>query len=105
MTSKYVARIDQPDAATRQTTVISGKTVEEVGFGKIEEEQSRLDKLKIALVDGQRIKKAVTSTNGEIERICPKITDLDLSRNLFEDLGEVKEICGQLKDLKTLRLK
>jgi tubulin-specific chaperone E len=40
----------------------------------------------------------------EIERTCPRITELDLSRNLFERLGAVAEICRGLNSLRSLRL-
>ena len=40
----------------------------------------------------------------EIERTCPRITDLDLSRNLICSLETVGNICAPLKCLKALRL-
>jgi len=40
----------------------------------------------------------------EIQNICPQITSLDLSRNLFSSLSTVAEICRPLKELRTLRL-
>ncbi|PBP24547.1 CAP-Gly domain-containing protein [Diplocarpon rosae] len=83
--------------------VISGKTVEEVGFDKIRAQQARLHELKIVLVDGQRISHAENSP-GEIRTVCPKIDELDLSRNLIEKLAEVAEICAELESLKSLRL-
>jgi hypothetical protein len=83
--------------------VISGKTVEEVGFEKIQREQSQLNKLKIVLVDGLRVNRAASDSS--IRDVCPKIVDLDLSRNLFEDYGEIIQICKELDDLRHLRLK
>ena len=35
---------------------------------------------------------------------CPRITSLDLSRNLFSSLQTVAEICAPLAELRTLRL-
>ncbi|KAI9644933.1 hypothetical protein NHQ30_006967 [Ciborinia camelliae] len=100
--------------------VISGKVAEEVGFAKIAEQQARVHELKVVLVDGQCINRAHTElhTMGAyatsaiptravdltIGEACPSIIELDLSRNLFEALGEVEKICEQLKNLKTLRL-
>ena len=42
--------------------------------------------------------------HSEIHEVCPKITELDLSRNLFESLHEVAAICDQLEHIKILRL-
>ncbi|KAL5314003.1 hypothetical protein ACEPPN_018427 [Leptodophora sp. 'Broadleaf-Isolate-01'] len=83
--------------------IISGKTVEEVGFDKIRAQQARLHELKIVLVDGQRVSIAERSTL-EIRTVCPKIEELDLSRNLFDSLAEVAKICTELESLKSLRL-
>ncbi|KAL2067119.1 hypothetical protein VTL71DRAFT_1543 [Oculimacula yallundae] len=83
--------------------VISGKTVEEVGFDKIRAQQARLHELKIVLVDGQRISTAESSSL-EIKTVCPKIEELDLSRNLLENLAEVARICAELDSLKSLRI-
>ncbi|KAF4632544.1 hypothetical protein G7Y89_g5575 [Cudoniella acicularis] len=82
---------------------ISGKIAEEIGFDKIWKEQSKLQELKIVLVDGLRINKAGDGQN--IRATCPKIVELDLSRNLFQDIEEVVKICGELDDLKSLKLK
>jgi len=97
------AKYATSDPSAAQITVISGKTVEEVGFEKIQREQSQLNKLKIVLVDGLRINRAISDS--AIRDVCPKIADLDLSRNLFEDCFEIVEICGELDDLRSLRLK
>ncbi|KAI9050721.1 hypothetical protein LZ554_004841 [Drepanopeziza brunnea f. sp. 'monogermtubi'] len=83
--------------------VISGKTVEEVGFDKIRAQQARLHELKIVLVDGQRISHA-QSNAGEIKSVCPKIEELDLSRNVIESFREVVKICGELGSLKSVRV-
>lgn len=84
--------------------VISGKTVEEVGFDKIRAQQARLHELKIVLVDGQRITHAEKLEN-EIQTVCPKIEELDLSRNLLQYFAEVARICTELDSLKSLRVK
>ncbi|KAG4441200.1 hypothetical protein IFR05_003318 [Cadophora sp. M221] len=83
--------------------IISGKTVEEVGFDKIRAQQARLHELKIVLVDGQRVSIAESSAL-EILTVCPKIEELDLSRNIFDSLAEVARICTELESLKSLRL-
>lgn len=99
--------------------VISGKVAEEIGFDKIAEQQAQVHELKIVLVDGQRINRAhtrlhdasatqgvaETATDLTVGEACPSIVELDLSRNLFVSLDEIENICSQLKNLKTLRLK
>lgn len=40
----------------------------------------------------------------EIRMTCPRITSLDLSRNLFSSLQTVAQICAPLTELRTLRL-
>ncbi|CZS90827.1 related to tubulin-specific chaperone e (tubulin folding cofactor E) [Rhynchosporium graminicola] len=86
-----------------EVNVVSGKTVEEVGFDKIRAQQGRLHELKIVLVDGQRISTAENSAL-EIRNVCPMIEELDLSRNLLSSLAEVARICTELDRLKSLRI-
>jgi hypothetical protein len=40
----------------------------------------------------------------DIRDVCPRITELDLSRNLFEDWAEIVSICEQLDNLRSLRV-
>lgn len=84
--------------------IISTKEVQEIGFDKIRTRQGQLNELKIVLVDGLRISKAESSEDA-IERDCPMIVELDLSRNLFRGWVEIIKICKKLKNLQTLRLK
>ncbi|KAH8598971.1 hypothetical protein B0O99DRAFT_650195 [Bisporella sp. PMI_857] len=95
--------INQPfTIALDKPIEISGKTVEEVGFEKIKKQQSQLHELKIVLVDGYRINKA--GPRNTIKYVCPKIMELDLSRNLFEDCSEIIKICEELDSVRSLRL-
>ncbi|PMD64079.1 uncharacterized protein K444DRAFT_609404 [Hyaloscypha bicolor E] len=99
-----------PDDPSRIDTMgqieISGKVVQEVGFDKIREQQSQLHELKIVLVDGMRINKAQYDPRKhlEISIVCPKIVELDLSRNLFENFWQIMEISKHLVELRKLRL-
>ncbi|RDL42272.1 uncharacterized protein BP5553_02251 [Venustampulla echinocandica] len=82
---------------------ISGKVVEKVGFDKIRKQLAQLNELKIVLVDGLRINCAEKPSR-TIRETCPKIVELDLSRNLFEDFEVVVHVCGGLDNLRTLKL-
>ena len=82
------------------------KTVEEVGFEKIRQQLAILNELKIVLLDGLCL--ATPRDDPELAKIretCPKIQELDLSRNLFERWEEVVKICEQLEELRSLKVK
>ncbi|KAE8375150.1 hypothetical protein BDV26DRAFT_283726 [Aspergillus bertholletiae] len=92
---------------------ISGKIVEEVGFDKIRKQLAELQELKIVLLDGLQVAGVIAheisaeqfqSVCGEIEQTCPKIIELDLSRNLLNRWRDVASLCASLKRLKTLKL-
>jgi len=87
---------------------ISGKLVEEVGFERIRQQQALLHELSIVLLDGLRIRGLGPGTDihkvqEEIENICPNISELGLSRNLFEDWNDIVDICSPLKKLRVLK--
>jgi hypothetical protein len=84
--------------------VISGKVAEEVGFEKIRRQQAQLHRLTVVLVDGLRIGAAETIDH-IIRNTCPRVTELDLSRNLFDDFEVIVRICGELDCLTSLRIK
>ncbi|KAJ0425190.1 hypothetical protein BJY00DRAFT_274932 [Aspergillus carlsbadensis] len=105
----------EADAAQHSEKPIqfNGKIAEEVGFDKIRKQLAELDELKIVLLDGlcvtgvlaqEASREQIEEARGEIERICPKITELDLSRNLFTAWEDVADVCGSLERLKLLRL-
>ena len=80
---------------------------EEVGFDKIRTQQARLHELKIVIVDGLRVGSAVGDGEDldEIAKTCPKIVELDLSRNLFTEFAVVRDVVGQLKHMRRLKLR
>ena len=112
----------------------SGKQIEMIGFDKIEKQQSSVPPISLlqfcspphrrlvpivvfegSNVDGSNLGELTTvvldsmlvgeaDSYGEIARTCPRITDLDLSRNLICSLETVGNICAPLKCLKALRL-
>ncbi|QDS74675.1 hypothetical protein FKW77_009537 [Venturia effusa] len=88
---------------------ISGKEVEEVGFDKVRKQQAGLGDLKIVLLDGLCVDQHVTTdclpnALPQIREVCPRIEELDLSRNLLSRWGAIAAICEQLINLKSLRL-
>ena len=95
-----------------QPIEISGKVVEEVGFDRIWKQLSVLEELKIVLLDTLCLRAvsldqrplAVAQAQQDLSRACPKIQELDLSRNLLETWDDVAEICRPLKHLKFLKV-
>lgn len=108
---------DAPSAqsGSQKAIEISGKVVEEIGFDKIRKQLAELQELRIVLLDGLRISGVLSSYDQpdvqvreaakDIAVTCPKVIELDLSRNLLCRWREVWEICNQLKHLKRLKLK
>ncbi|KAL2016954.1 hypothetical protein VTK56DRAFT_2830 [Thermocarpiscus australiensis] len=97
--------------------VFSGKVAEEVGFDKVRRKQAQLDELHFVILDGAQVayasQPAATGTGAHVKNgsrqqsigeICPKVRELDLSRNLFERFGTVVEICSELRLLRSLRV-
>ncbi|PGH18587.1 hypothetical protein AJ79_00366 [Helicocarpus griseus UAMH5409] len=116
---KYVSELQhmrsgQTDVASPTKPIeISGKIVEEVGFEKIRKQLAELQELRIVLLDGLRVhgvlagEGSTEAYENELEiigRTCPKIVELDLSRNLIRRWKDVADICKQLKFLRILRL-
>ena len=105
----YNVRFDNSD----DTIKISGKAVEEVGFDKIRRQLANLKQLRIVVVDNLRIKsiggdlisaqKPTTFQTSEIGGLLPNVSELDVSRNLFETWNEVAEICQRLPRLTSVR--
>ncbi|KAI1336840.1 Thioesterase/thiol ester dehydrase-isomerase [Xylariaceae sp. FL0016] len=96
---KYTAELSNAGAIQ-----FSGKVAEEVGFEKIRKKQARLSELKYVVLDGACIKSAYDDGDARISETCPKVIELDLSRNLFQTIGSVIEICSDLTSLRNLRL-
>ncbi|CAO3577068.1 unnamed protein product [Absidia cylindrospora] len=81
---------------------LSGKEVENVGFDKIQKEQSQLSDLKVVGLSDMNI-----VTDGEDQAITKanlSIEDIDLSKNLINDWTTVASITSQLPCLSMLRL-
>lgn len=98
---KYTSEISAASAQIR----FSGKIAEEVGFDKIRRKQADLAELKFAILDGTRVAHVYADGDERISKLCPKILEVDLSRNLFTRIGTVVKICSELPGLRHLRLK
>ena len=120
MHSKYAPDARSSDGegtAAANVIEISGKIVEEVGFEKIRRQLAALHELRIVLLDGLCVAGALacpmsaasdTAWLRELEEIgktCPKIVELDLSRNLIELWEDVAGICSALTVLRSLKVK
>ncbi|KAF7548456.1 hypothetical protein G7046_g8666 [Stylonectria norvegica] len=86
--------------------VISGKRAQEIGFDKIRRKQAQAAELKIVILDDMQVASALADgeTEGAIEKTCPKIIQLDLSRNMFDRLRPVVDICRELPALQSLSI-
>lgn len=101
-----------------QSIRISGKEVEEVGFDKVRKQLANLHELRIVILDGlciaRPLSRNLSAAGGDsgapldsaddIRRTCPRIAELDLSRNLFEEWREILSICQQLETLNSLKI-
>lgn len=124
LTKKYNSFDGSKDTAAEEKIQISGKTVEEVGFDKINRQLAALQELKIVVLDGLCVagvnnfpqeaeENEAVSTHPSarwsfVEGLKSKnlsIVELDLSRNLLETWIDVIGICGALKHLAALELK
>lgn len=106
--NKYASEYTQQDGRRLHAEIIFfGKVAEEVGFDKIQRKQARLDELKIAILDDMLIGSArgEGEEEGIITKTCPKVHQLDLSRNLFNHLGPVLDVCRELPLLQSLTIK
>ncbi|KAK1844799.1 CAP-Gly domain-containing protein [Colletotrichum chrysophilum] len=87
-----------------QIVFFGKKPAEEVGFDKIRRQLARVEDLTIVILDGTRIAIDVAPEDKSVKETSPLVTELDLSRNLFEEFRQVVRICRELEDLRSLRL-
>lgn len=83
---------------------ISGKQAEEVGFEKFSRRQARLRGIHVLVLDRMRINRSEDGDQQKVMELCSKVTDLDLSGNLFEHFGDVLYLCLCLPNLKSVTL-
>jgi hypothetical protein len=76
--------------------------VETVGWEKIKRKQFNLSNLSIVGLSGYGI--GYCSPDPSVQEMCPRIQDLDLSRNLLVEWSDIKDITQGLSELESLRL-
>ncbi|KAH7197005.1 uncharacterized protein B0J16DRAFT_10926 [Fusarium flagelliforme] len=104
---KYAGEYTLPDGRRAAEEIIFfGKRAEEVGFEKIRKKQANIGELSVVILEDLQVAnaRAEDESEGIISKTCPKITQLDLSRNLFERLDPVFDICRELPNLQHLTL-
>ncbi|KAF4446513.1 hypothetical protein F53441_9853 [Fusarium austroafricanum] len=104
---KYASEYTLPDGRRAAEEIIFfGKRAEEVGFEKIRRKQANIGELTVVILEDLQVAsaRADDESEGIIAKTCPKITQLDLSRNLFDQLDPVFDICRELPNLQHLTL-
>lgn len=92
------------DAGTGGDIVyFSTKQAEEVGFEKFSKRQARLQGIHVLVLDHISIR-FQNEDRETITELCSDITELDLSSNLFESLGEIVELAVLFPKLTHLTL-
>jgi Leucine-rich repeat (LRR) protein len=94
---KYLA-----NASTTPIDIGTSKEVQMIGWEKTESKLARLELLMEVGLSNMRI--VGEPFVGLVQATCPRVTDLDLSKNLFADLSDIAKICNELKYLEILRL-
>jgi hypothetical protein len=104
---KYLSDPSQANSgqADAQIVISGRKVAEEVGFDKIWKKLAQVKELKIVILDCMRMAVAQQEGDESIAESCPRIVHVDLSRNLFESIGPVVDICTQLATLRKLSIK
>ncbi|KAK2591777.1 hypothetical protein QQS21_010536 [Conoideocrella luteorostrata] len=95
---------DKNGSVSSQIRISGSKVAEEVGFDKIWKKLAQVKDLKIVILDGMRVAVARQDGDESIAESCPSIVHVDLSRNLFETIGPVVDVCAELKGLRKLSI-
>lgn len=97
-----LAGIDKENLASLQKE-INAPFLEMVGFSKVNKKQSKFDQLEIICLREEAISNA--GEPRELEILCPKLSELDISKNLFNSWQNVSDICVQLNSLTRLNVR
>ncbi|XP_008544109.1 tubulin-specific chaperone E [Microplitis demolitor] len=79
---------------------INAPFLEMVGFSKVNKKQSAFDQLTVICLREQLISSA--GVPGELQKLCPNLRELDISKNLINSWKIVADICSQLTKLERL---
>lgn len=96
-----LAGIDRDEVSSLRKE-INAPFLELVGFSKVNKKQSKFDQLKIIWLREQCVSSA--GEPGELEKLCPNLEELDISRNLINSWKIVADICCQLHSLARLNV-
>ncbi|TQV99699.1 tubulin-specific chaperone [Cordyceps javanica] len=102
--AKYVEEESKMSGVSDSQIKFAGKVAEEVGFDKVRRQMAQLDELKMAILDGVHMAFAHREGEQTVAQVSPKLSHIDISRNLFESLAPVVEICKDLPGLKKLAI-
>lgn len=97
----------RPQEVDDRKVTISGKVVEEIGFGKIRQQLANVQTLKTLDLSHSRIaggQKDRQFTVSEIRNLSLRVETLDLGSNLLDSWKDVVSIIKGLRHLKCLRL-
>ena len=107
----FLEALEQKYASVESATDairISGKTVEEVGFEKIQMHLRNYQKLETVILNNRCItidQHSKASQANEIRNLQLKIRDLDLGQNLIQTWDDVFTICASLEHLRSLNVR
>lgn len=82
---------------------INAPFLEMVGFSKVNKKQSKFDQLEIIWLREQSVSKP--GKHGELKKLCPRLKELDISRNLINSWKIIADICVQLECLEKLNVR
>ena len=99
---KYQSEDDNEVGLAAMYLPRSGKVLETVGFGRMKEKFSHLDKLDFADLSHCRV--ASADEGQAIEETCKELKDLNLAFNLISRWADVETLCQSLRSLRSLNL-
>lgn len=106
ITSRYghseeaTARLTDEELSSIQKS-LNAPFLELVGFEKVYDRQSQLEKLHVINLRAQN----ASSLDGPpMKEVCPNVVELDISKNLFTDWVTIFKLCSQLDHLQWLNV-
>ena len=99
---KYQSEDDNEVGLAAMYLPRSGKVMETVGFGRMKEKFSHLDRLDFADLSHCRV--ASVDESQAIQETCKELKDLNLAFNLISSWADVEALCQSLPSLRSLNL-